>query len=123
MFNSPVIVFVDYLTRYEAYDKNRKTSTFSGLAPQEKESSGRSPSRDTSRKVITSKVAIARAAPTLPTVSAEPAAPAAPAAAVAAVAAAGSSSLIDFSHEQQAAAVNSRMKNLGNHISLNERGY
>jgi len=98
--------------RYEAYDKNRKTSTFSGLAPQEKESSGRSPSRDTSRKVITSKVAIARAAPTLPTVSAEPAAPAAPAAAVAAVAAAGSSSLIDFSHEQQAAAVNSRMKNL-----------
>lgn len=92
--------------RYECYDKNRKVSTLSGMNPKETSSHPNS-SRDTSSKVITSKVAISRVAPVVPvapTTSRESSAPAA-------AAAAAPSSLIDF--DQETVAASSAMKNLG----------
>lgn len=80
--------------RYDHYDKNRKVSTLAGMSSAS--GSSPNPSRDTSSKVITSKVAISRTVPPVP-VPEEPSKPTA------------APSLIDL----EETAVSSGMKNLG----------
>ena len=92
-------MFADCLTRYDHYDKNRKVSTLAGMSSAS--GSSPNPSRDTSSKVITSKVAISRTVPPVP-VPEEPSKPTA------------APSLIDL----EETAVSSGMKNLGNHLPL-----